>query len=194
MTLSKCKSPLAPAVLADYWLAELETAEEERVEEHLFACPDCSRELQDFLGLVEAIRSITRRGSLQVVVSGPFLERLRGDGLNIRQYEVSPGASVACTITDKDDLVISRLAADLTGAKQVDISQCDREGRELSRIRDIPLIGARNEVVWNQPTEALRALGNEVLHFRLIAVDEAQERVLGEYTFNHSPSPRTGLM
>jgi hypothetical protein len=187
MTSSKCKSPLAPEVLADYWLAELETAEEERVEEHLFACEDCSRELQDFVRWVEAIRAITRKGSLRVVVSEPFLERLRSDGLSIRQYEVSPGNSVACTITDKDDLVISRLAADLSGAQRVDISQCDDEGRELGRVRDIPLIGGK-EVVLSQSTDMLRALGKEIVRLRLIAVDEARERILGEYTFNHSPT------
>lgn len=190
MSPSKCKSPLAPSILADYWLAELEHSEEEFVEEHLFACQDCSQELQGLVGLVEAIRGITRKGSLQVVVSGPFLERLRNDGLSIRQYPVSPGDSVACTITDKDDLVISRLAADLTGARRVDISECDGEGRELRRVRDIPLLAANNEVVWSQPTDILRSAGNEVFRFRLIAVDEVQERVLGEYTFNHYPSPR----
>ena len=190
MKSSRCKSPLAPSTLADYWLAELQNPEEEFVEEHLFACQDCSQELQDLVGLVETIRSITRKGSLQVVISGTFLERLRADGLNIRQYEVSPGGSVACTITDKDDLVISRIAADMAGARQVDISECDVEGREVRRVRDIPLVGANNEVVWSQPTDWLRSAGNEVFRFRLIAVEEAQERVLGEYTFNHSPSPR----
>jgi hypothetical protein len=35
--------------------------------------------------------------------------------MNIRQYQVHPGEGVACTITDTDDLVIARLAADLTG-------------------------------------------------------------------------------
>jgi Putative zinc-finger len=188
MTSSKCKNPLAPAVLADYWLAELETPDEERVEEHLFACEECSGEMQNLVRLVEGIRDITRKGLLRVVVSGPFLERLRSDGLRIRQYDANPGDSVACTITEKDDLVIARLAADLSGAKQVDISQCDREGRELARVRDIPLIGAKNEVVWTQQTDTLRALGEDTLTFRLIAVDEAREQVLGEYTFNHFPS------
>jgi hypothetical protein len=190
MRPSNCKSPLAPSILADYWLAELGSPEEEFVEEHLFACQDCSQELQGLVGLVEAIRSITRKGLLQVVISGTFLDRLRTDGLNIRQYEVSPGDTVACTITDKDDLVISRIAADLAGARQVDISECDLEGREVRRVRDIPLVSANNEVVWSHPTDWLRSVGNEVFRFRLIAVDEARERVLGEYTFNHSPSPR----
>jgi hypothetical protein len=183
-----CKNPLAPAVLAEYWLEELEPRREEQVEEHLLGCERCSRDLQGLVELIQAIRRLTRRGVLSVVVSGTFLDRLRNDGLNIRQYEVQPGHSVACTITDKDDLVISRLAADLKDARQVDISQCDVQGIERMRIRDIPLVTARDEVVLTQSTDTLRALGEEVIRLRLIAVNDDEERVLGEYTFNHTPT------
>lgn len=93
-----------------------------------------------------------------------------------------------CTITAQDDLVISRLAADLTGAKRVDIAQCDAEGNEQGRVRDVPLTGARGEVVFSQSTTALRALGKQRLRLKLIAVDDSEERVLGEYTFDHTPS------
>jgi hypothetical protein len=183
-----CKTPLSPAVLTEYWLAELEPQQEEQVEEHLLGCERCSRELHGLIGLIEAIRSITRKGLVRVVVSDTFLDRLRNDGLNIRQYTVKPGHSVACTITEKDDLVIARLAADLKGARRVDIARCDAEGIEVMRIRDIPLIADNNEVVLTEATDALRALGEESMRFRLVAVDDAEERILGEYTFNHTPT------
>jgi len=185
---SSCQTPLDPTVLSEYWLEELTETDEDRVEEHLFACEACSRGLQSMVQLIEAIRGLTRKGLLQVIVSEPFLERLRAEGLNIRQYQVHPGGGVACTITDTDDLVIARLAADLTGAQRVDISRCDAQGREHLRIRDIPLISTRNEVVFSERTDLLRALGPDVLRVRLIAVEDTQERILGEYTFNHTPS------
>ena len=188
MTPSRCVNPLAPGLLADYWLEELLMTDEERVEEHLFSCADCSRSLQGMVDLIEAIRELTRMGIVAVTVSQSFLQRLHDEGLNIRQYQVDPGGGVACTITDQDDLVISRLAADLTSAKRVDISQCDAEGNEQGRVRDIPLTRARNEVVFSQSTTALRALGKQRLRLKLIAVDDAEERVLGEYTFDHTPS------
>ena len=188
MTTSRCKTPLDPSVLAEYWLSELTSADEERLEEHLLDCGECSRESQSMLGLMEAIRDLTRKGLLRVIVSEPFLDKLRSEGLNIRQYDVNPGGSVACTITDQDDMVIARLAADLTNAQRVDISRCDAQGREQVRIRDVPLTGARNQIVFTEPTDLLRALGQEVLRVRLIAVDDAHEQVLGEYTFNHTPS------
>jgi hypothetical protein len=175
-------------MLADYWLEELLSSDEEQVEEHLFSCAECSAELQGLVELIEAIRELTRKGAVAVIMSDPFLERLRGEGLHLRQYRVDPGAKVACTITDQDDLVISRLAADLTGAKRVDIAHCDAEGKEQGRVRDVPLTRAGREIVFAQSSPALRALGKERIRMRLIAVDESEERVLGEYTFDHAPS------
>jgi hypothetical protein len=188
MTPYRCNAPLAPGLLADYWLEELALTDEEQVEEHLFSCADCSGELQSLVELIEAIRGLTRKGVVAVVLSEPFLERLRGEGLAIRQYHVEPGGDVACTITEQDDLVISRLAADLVGAKRVDIARCDAEGNERGRIRDVPLTQKRKEVVVSQPTDVLRALGKEQIRMRLIAVDDTEERVLGEYIFDHTPS------
>jgi len=188
MTLPRCKHPLAPRLLADYWLEELTSSDEERVEEHLFSCAECSAELQSLVELIEAIRELTRKGAVAVIMSEPFLEKLRGEGLNLRQYRVDPGGKVACTITDQDDLVISRLAADLTGAKRVDISHCDEEGNERGRVRDVPFTRAGREVVFAQSSPVLRALGKERIRMRLIAVDDSEERVLGEYTFDHTPS------
>lgn len=188
MTPFACKAPLSPAVLSEYWLEELDRQQDEQIEEHLLGCEACSRDLQDLVVLIEAIRRLTRKGILNVVMSAAFLDRLRNDGLNVRQYEVKPGHSVACTITDKDDLVIARLAADLKGARRVDLSRCDVQGIEQMRIHDIPLITDRNEVILGESTRTLRALGEESMRFRLIAVDDAEERVLGEYTFNHTPT------
>jgi len=58
----------------------------------------------------------------------------------------------------------------------------------MMRVRDIPLITDNDEVVLTEATDALRALGEESMLFRLLAVDGADERVLGEYTFNHTPT------
>ena len=45
MTNLHCKSPLDPALLADYWTEDLDVEQEDVVEEHLMACETCSREL-----------------------------------------------------------------------------------------------------------------------------------------------------
>jgi len=188
MTNLHCKSPLDPALLADYWTEDLDVEQEDVVEEHLMACETCSRELQSLIALTGAIRSLTKKGLLRVVVSEPFVNRLKSDGLNVRQYTVRPGGGVECTITDTDDVVIAHLAADLAGAQRIDLARCDADGRERMRIRDVPITTDREGVIWTEPTDLLRSMKDEVLHVRLIAVDDARERVLGDYTFHHTAS------
>src|SRR4051812_10288942 len=56
-----CANPIDPAVLADYWLAELPAAEESALEEHLFACGDCASSLQSLVDLIAGIRALARQ-------------------------------------------------------------------------------------------------------------------------------------
>ena len=50
------------------------------------------------------------------------------------------------------------------------------------------VLAERDDRVWTEPTDLLRSLKDEVLHVRLIAVDDARERVLGDYRFHHTAS------
>ena len=47
-----CSRPIDAAVLADYWLAALPSAEEEAVEEHLLSCDPCGARLREVIALV----------------------------------------------------------------------------------------------------------------------------------------------
>jgi hypothetical protein len=85
---------------------------------------------------------------------------------------------------------VAGLAADLSGVGRVDLSRCSAEGQEEGRLADIPVNPAKGEVIFIEPSDYLRSLGESVLRIRLLAVGDAGERLLGEYTFNHSPSPR----
>jgi len=40
-----------------------------------------------------------------------------------------------------------------------------------------------------QSMPAVRALGRAVLHFRLVAREGPDDRVLGDYTFDYTPTP-----
>ena len=183
-----CANPLDPATLADYWLAELSPPEESAVEEHLFGCDDCTRNLQSVIDLVEGIRNLARQGNLVMVVTREFLDRLAREGLRAREYAPLAGGAVACTVTAHDDLLIGRLAADLTGIERVDVSVCDPSGAERQRLRDIPFRAGLSEVILNYPIGLARQMGPDVLVMKLMAVTGANERVLAEYTFNHTPS------
>ena len=183
-----CATPIDPAMLADYWLAELDPARESTVEEHLFACGDCSRSLQSLVGLAESIRTLARQGKLEMIVTPEFVDRLGREGLRIRQYSPQAGGSVECTVTPQDDLLVSRLAADLSGLEKVDLAICDPSGSERGRLRDIPFRAGLSEVILNYPIGLARQSGPDVLVMKLLAVTRENERVLAEYTFNHTPS------
>ncbi len=189
MSPDRCAAPLAPGVLADYWLAELDPADEEAVEEHLLGCAACCGRLREVAALADGIRRLARSGVLRVVVSDAFLARLAREGLRVREYRVPAGGSVACTVTARDDLLVGRLVAKIQEARRVDLVLCDAVGREQRRLEDVPIRPGGGEVAMLEPIDLARKLPASVLRVRMLAVEPAGERLLGEFTFNHTPSP-----
>jgi hypothetical protein len=184
-----CSTPIDAAVLADYWLAALTKPEEEATEQHLFTCDECGARFREVIALAEGVRKIAREGSLRMVVSDSFLKRAAEEGLRIREYAPPAGGGVQCTVTAEDDILIGRLAANLSGAKRIDLCICDERGVEQLRLPDIPVAsGAGSVAVQESMTFAKAAPSNKMI-MRLVTFDEAgSERLLGEYTFNHTRS------
>jgi hypothetical protein len=184
-----CPSPIDAALLADYWLAILDAAAEERIEEHLLACDPCSARLREIIALAAAVGNLARDGSLRMVVSDAFLDRLAGNGLRIRQYAPPPGGSVQCTVLPEDDVLIGRLAANLTGAARVDLSICDQSGVEQMRLPDIPVHPASGVIALQESITHAKGAPTSTLIMRLLSLDESgAESLLGEYTFHHTRS------
>jgi hypothetical protein len=184
-----CSNPIEAEVLADYWIAALPSSEEEAVEEHLLACDRCGDRLREVIALAEGVRKLAREGSLRMVVSDAFLKRAAEDGLRVRQYAPPPGGAVQCTVAAEDDILIGRLAANLTGAKRVDLCLCDQGGIEQSRLSDIPVNPAAGSVLFQESITFAKAAPNNKMIARLVAIDESgDERLLGEYVFDHTRS------
>jgi hypothetical protein len=183
-----CENPYDIGTLADYWLALLAPAEEAPLEEHLLGCDECSGRLAELAALADGIKMLARHGTLRLIVSQSFLDRAAAQGLRIREYAPPAGGSVNCTVTLQDNLLIARLAADLSGVQRVDLSFRNADGTERGRLRDIPFSRARGDVILNESIDAARASGPDVLCMKLLAIDEQGERVIGDYTFNHTPS------
>ncbi len=182
-----CANPIDAPVLADYWLGALRDREEETVEEHLLGCDQCGARLREVIALAEGVRKLARAGSLPMVVSDAFLERAAAAGLRVREYAPPPGGSVQCTVTAEDDILVGRLAANFSAAKRVDLCICDDRGFEQIRLRDIPFNSAAGSVILQQPITYAKAAPSETLIARLFAFDDSgRERLLGEYTFNHT--------
>ena len=185
----KCSNPIDAAVLADYWLSVLADSEEEVVELHLLDCDQCGTRLREVIALAEGIRKIAREGSLRMVVSDTFLQRAAAEGLRVREYAPPPGGAVECTVTAEDDVLIGRLAANLSGATRVDLCICDERGVEQLRLPDIPIQSGASNVVYQESITFAKAMPTSKMIARLVAFDEAGgERLLGEYTFRHTRS------
>ena len=184
-----CLNPVDAAVLADYWLAALAGSEEEAVELHLLDCDQCGTRLREVIALAEGIRNLARESSLRMVVSDSFLKRAAEAGLRIREYAPPVGGGVQCTVTAEDDILIGRLAANLSGADRVDLCICDERGVEQLRLPDIPGQSGASSVVDQESITFAKAAPTNKMIVRLVTFDEAgDERLLGEYTFNHTRS------
>ena len=177
---------LTDEALADYWFGDLRQGDAVAAEEHLLDCGGCSARLEDLLRLRAAVRMLVRAGRVPVVVGPSFLGAAGREGLRIREYAVGPGERVACTVTPDDDLVVSRLRADLRGAQRVDLV-AELEDGGVQRAEDVPFDAGSGEVIVAQSVPAIRALPTCTTRMRLLASDQGGgHRLLGEYTFAHT--------
>lgn len=183
-----CEQAMDLPTLASYWFGELPLPRAEEVEEHLFACDGCGQRLRALVALGDGVRRLAHEGAVQVVVTPSFLEAASRAGLRVREYAVPPGGRVACTVTAEDDLLGGRMRADLGGVSRLDVL-VDVAGGPGRRIEDVPVSPDAGEVIVVQAMPAARALGRVVLRYSLVAREGPYERVLGDYTFDHSPTP-----
>jgi len=184
---------VAPELLA-YWLGELDGAREAELEEHLFGCETCSARLRELVRLGEGIQRATRAGDVYAVLTAAFIRRVQQSGLTVREYRVQPGGSVNCTVAPDDDLVIAHLHAPLGDVRRLDLLVDDVTNNARWRLEDVAFDPAAGEVVVSPNVAELRALTFATQRMQLVAVEQATERVIADYTFNHSPydsSPRT---
>ena len=122
-----------------------------------------------------------------MVVSDAFVKRAEEEGLRVREYAPPPGGGVQCTVTAEDNFLIGRLAANLSGAKRVDLCICDGSGVEQLRLADIPVRSGASGVLYQESITFAKAAPSNKMIARLVSLDETGgERLLGEYTFDHT--------
>jgi hypothetical protein len=185
--MSRTACTTQPQELLQYWLGELDAAHESSLDEHLFACSACSGRLSAIVELGAAIRREFSSGALNVVLPEPFIRNVKEAGLRVREYSLDPGGTVACTVTPDDDLVVAYLHAPLRDVRRLDVL-IDNTTSGKHRVNDVAFDPAADGLVAVTSTAYLRTLGHAQHRVRLVAVDGADERVIGDYTFNHSPS------
>ena len=191
MTGARCARPIEFEALVAYWLGELPAAAEAPIEEHIFGCPHCTERVDELAALAFGIRAAVRNGAVRAVITQPFLEHMKRQGMRVREYRVAPGERVACTIRADDDAVVGHMQAQVAGVRRVDaLESLDLgDGRvERWRVEDVPFDPDAGEVLTLPSAAALKKLPAHTWRVRLVAVDDAGERPLGEYTFAHTPS------
>ncbi len=184
--MTPCGTPLPLATLVDYWIDGGDDAE--RIEEHFLGCEECSNRLAEVVALGEGIRAAFQQGAVKAFLTEGFVRQLLQRGVRIREYRIALNGSVNCSVSDEDDLVLGRLAAPLEGVTRLDvISYVGDEPGVL--IEDVPFDASRGEVLVAPKMTALRAMPSRRHIIRLVSVEPEGERVLGEYTLNHTGRP-----
>jgi len=185
---------LEPGRLVDYWIGELPAAEEEAVEAHVFSCATCGAGLVTLAELASGIGRLAGAGRLRAVVPWSLVKRLGDDGVAVRVFEVRPGERVPCSAAPQDQLLVARLAVDLGDADRVDLTidleldaAAARSFPTQQRMADVPVDQSRREVVLAFRADLVHALPPHVIHLKLLAPTAGGERVLGDYTLDHSP-------
>ena len=144
-------------------------------------------QLQALVELGDGIRKLVQRGRLRGVFTDALPKRLAEAGLHVREYRVPRDGSVHCTIAPDDDVVFARLEAPLADVRQLDLLVLHPEGQGHERLEHVPFYASASEVVVVPGTDLLRALPVSTMRMQLVAVEHGSDRLIGEYTFHHTP-------
>ena len=192
------------SALADYWAGALSAEQETAVEEHAFACDDCSRRLNAIGQLADGIaQTIARRGGFEFIATASLIDQLERDGIVMRRYEARFGDQVPCTVGANDDLVVTIIKADLQPHERIGFRMFGAGGRLVIHQDDLPVDRATNALIYTLSGDLARSKQfedffregppppgtKEVLRLtaRFFAVEPAGERPLGEVIFMHTP-------
>lgn len=172
--------------LTDYWAGDLADAQAAAFEEHLFSCSECARALAAIEALARGVGHIMRDSQLGVVVTDAVLNRLARDGVRVRSFVLAPGDVVPCAVWDGDEVMALRLRGDFTGATTVSVVRRLSSGEELARNADVPLTGARNEIILATPAASLRRLPSVQMEVTVIGESSGANRTMSTYTLRHA--------
>ncbi len=186
--MSRCQAPIPDATLLDYWARDVADSDEtDRVEEHLFACGDCSARLHRLAALGPGLATLVRQGRVSGIVSRVLLNRMQRDGIHVRMYSLVPGETVPCAVFPGDDLVVAALRADFSGVDAVTLSVTGPENSPSGEIHDVPVSGPEGEVLWATPAAVVRQMASMRLQLTLSSAGSTRAE-LGRYVLDHSAS------
>ncbi len=180
-----CQSPMSEEALIDYWTRDPAAGHDtDRIEEHLFACGDCSARLERLAALGQGLVTLVREGRVSGIVSRALVNRMQRDGIRVRMYSLRPGETVPCAVFPDDDLIITALRADFSGVETVTLSVTGPQGWTGRELDDVPAPGAGGEVLWATPAAVVRQMPSMRLQLSLSSAG-AGGTELGRYVLDH---------
>ena len=184
--MARCATPIAEQTLVDYWTRDLADSDAiDDIEEHLFACGECSTRLQRIAELGTGIARLVREGRLSGIVSRSVLNRLQRDGFRVRMFSLLPGETVPCAVFPGDDLVVTSLRADFAGVDAMTLSVTGPGHSPFAQIDDVPVPGPGDELLWATPASVVQQLPSIRLELTLASADAARTE-LARYVLEHS--------
>ena len=186
MTDTRCPAPIAFADVVDYWAGDLTGAEEDRIEEHVFSCADCAREVAAAEALARGIAAVAREGRLRTVVSDAILNRLAADGVRVRMYTLDGSGIVPCAVWADDEVVVARILADFAEVDSVTIVTRQASGDEISRLSDVAVRPGQREILNAFSAAHLRKLPATRVKVTVTTQMGRGERTIAEYTLEHA--------
>ncbi|MEQ1908535.1 MAG: hypothetical protein ABMA15_06915 [Vicinamibacterales bacterium] len=186
--MSKCQAPISDETLLDYWAHDPSEGDEtDRVEEHLFACGDCSGRLNDLAALGPGLATLVRQGRVSGMVSRALLNRMQRDGIRVRMYSLVPGETVPCAVFPDDDIIVTALRADFSAVETVTLSVTGPGDSTLGQFDNVPVPGPDAEVFWATPAAFVRQMPSMRLQLTLASSGSTRTE-LGRYVLDHSAS------
>jgi putative zinc finger protein len=185
MTSGQCSRGASFADLIDYWVGDLNEADAERVEAHVFECRECADRLGDVQKLAAAIGETVRGARIHSIVTDGILNKFARDGLRMRTFAAEAGKFIPCAIWPEDDLIVSRLKGDFTGYDQLTVVLKVSEGPELSRDEDIPMAAGAREIITVASAAQLRKLPAIRLQILVSGTRNGVEQMIGDYGLEH---------
>lgn len=183
MTVPGCER-IALEVLTDYAAGELPEAEAAAVEEHLFSCAECGARAAELEALARAIRPAVRSAEVGGFVTDAILNQLSREGMRLRTFTLSPGATVPCAVWDDDELMVLRLRGEFGNASEFTLSQ-RVSGTEVSRATGHIAVSAHGEILYATPAAWVRQLPVVEVDVVLTAREGDEDRPMGSYTLAH---------
>ena len=192
MNDARCPAPIGFADIVDYWAGDLAPAEENRIEEHVFTCAECARELAAAEALARDIKRVAREGRLISVVTDSILNRLAADGVRIRTFTLEGEDAVPCAVWADDDLIVARIRADLADVDSVTIVTRQASGEEIGRLAEVAVRPGQREILNAFSASHLRKLPQTRVHITVTAQAGAGEDTIARYTLEHGGSFERG--